>query len=699
MKKLLIFIISLFVVLSVLSSPLCAYTVVKVGIYQNIPMAFIGEGSAAKGFFIDILEYIASKEDWKVRYFPGSREECLKQLEEGRLDLLAGITYSQEKDKRFDYEYESVLSEWAQIYTQKDSSIESIVDLNDKKIAVLYNSIHYAKLRNLINQFGIRCRIIVVYEYKTIFEIIENGECDAGVVGFFYGMQHENLYDISRSPVVFNPQKLYFAVPEGRNQNLIGSIDTHLRELKEDRKSIYYTSMNSWLGVGSSKVYAKWLLWTIAAIVSLFFLFFITSIVLRIQVNSRTKELYLKNEELMAEIDQRKRAEVERARLETSLQRAQKMEAIGTLAGGVAHDLNNILSGIVSYPELLLLDMPHDSPLRKPILTIQESGEKAATIVQDLLTLARRGVATTEIVNLNKIVNDYLTSPEYEKLKSYHSDVRVETNLEKNSLNISGSPVHLSKTVMNLVSNATEAIFGHGKVIISTENRYIDNPISGYDKVEEGDYATLMVSDTGVGISSEDIERIFEPFYTKKVMGRSGTGIGMAVVWGTVKDHNGYIDVHSVKGSGTTFTLFFPVTRQELAKDKAILSIKDYMGKGESILIIDDIKTQREIASGMLKKLGYKVTSVSSGEEAVEYLKKNSTDLLVLDMIMDPGIDGLETYKKIIKIHPGQKAIIASGFSETERVKEVQRLGAGSYVKKPYFIEKIGRAVRSELDR
>ena len=699
MKKALIFIISLFVILPVLSSPLYAYTVVKVGIYQNIPLAFIGEDSAAKGFFIDILEHIASKEDWKVRYFPGSREQCIKQLKEGRLDLLAGITYSEKKDKRFDYAYESVLSEWAQIYTQKGSSIESIVDLNDKKIAVLYNSIHYTKLLNLINQFGIRCRIIVVYEYKTIFEIIENGECDAGVVGFFYGMQHENLYDISRSPVVFNPQKLYFAVPEGKNQNLIGTIDTNLRELKEDRKSIYYTSMNSWLGVGSSKTYAKWLLWAIAAIVSLFFLFFITSIVLRIQVNSRTKELYLKNEELMAEIEQRKLAEVQRSKLETRLQRSQKMEALGTLAGGVAHDLNNILSGIVSYPELLLLDMPHDNPLRKPILTIQESGEKAATIVQDLLTLARRGVSVTEVVDLNSIISDYLKSPEYEKLKSYHSEVQVETNLEKDPLNISGSPVHLSKTVMNLVSNATEAILGSGKVVISTENQYIDSPISGYDKVDEGDYATLMVSDTGVGISPDDIERIFEPFYTKKVMGRSGTGLGMAVVWGTVKDHNGYIDVHSVKGSKTTFTLYFPVTRQELAKNKAISSINDYMGKGESILVIDDIKAQREIASGMLKKLGYKVKSVSSGEEAVEYLKKNSTDLLVLDMIMDPGIDGLETYKKIIKIYPHQKAIIASGFSETERVKQVQRLGAGSYVKKPYFIEKIGRAVRSELDR
>lgn len=389
----------------------------------------------------------------------------------------------------------------------------------------------------------------------------------------------------------------------------------------------------------------------------------------------------------------------EKKQLEARLQRAQKMEAIGTLAGGVAHDLNNILAGIVSYPELLLMKLPQDSPLRGSILTIQKSGEKAAAIVQDLLTLARRGVVVTEVVNLNQVINEYLKSPEFEKLKKHHPGVRVETHLDPTLLNIMGSPAHLSKTIMNLTSNAAEAMPGGGTILISTENQYIDKPIKGYDAVKEGDYITLTVSDTGTGISSEDIGRIFEPFYTKKEMGRSGTGLGMTVVWGTVKDHNGYIDVQSIEGKGTTFILYFPITRKDLHGDATGTSVQDYKGNGESILVVDDVEEQRQIALGMLKELGYSVTSVSSGEEAIDYLKDNSVDLVVLDMIMDPGMDGLETYKRILKIHPGQKAIIVSGFSETRRVKEAQKLGAGSYVKKPFLLEKIGAAVKAELDK
>ena len=399
------------------------------------------------------------------------------------------------------------------------------------------------------------------------------------------------------------------------------------------------------------------------------------------------------------DITELKRAELEKRDLEARLQRAQKMEAIGTLAGGVAHDLNNILSGIVSYPELLLMDIPQDSPKRKPILTIQKAGERAAAIVQDLLTLARRGVVTTKVVNLNSIIAEYLKSPEYENLKISYPNVNVKTDFETNLLYMLGSPVHLSKTVMNIVTNALEAIPDTGEIIISTKNRYVDKFINGYDEVKEGDYITLNVSDNGIGIPPHDLERIFEPFYTKKVMGKSGTGLGMAVVWGTVKDHKGYIDVKSTEGQGTAFTLYFPVIRQELPIDESILSLKDIMGKGESILIVDDLKDQREIASELLLKLGYSVVSVSSGEEAIDYMKNNSADLLVMDMIMEPGIDGLDTYKKILEINPGQKAIITSGYSETERVKEAQRLGATSYVKKPYLLEKIGKVVRAELDK
>lgn len=402
---------------------------------------------------------------------------------------------------------------------------------------------------------------------------------------------------------------------------------------------------------------------------------------------------------IVRDVTERKFAEKAKERLEDQLKQAQKMEAIGTLAGGVAHDLNNILSGIISYPELLLMDLPQESALREPIIGIKKSGEKASAIVQDLLTLARRGVDKTKVENLNDIIGEYFKSPEHKRLKYDCPGVQFEINLEPGLLNIIGSGVHLSKTIMNLVSNAAEAMPTGGTVSIRTENRYIDTPMGGYDNVKEGDYVLVTISDTGVGIPSQDIGRIFEPFYTKKVMGRSGTGLGMAVVWGTVKDHNGYIDIQSCEGKWTTLTLYFPVTRKKLADDKTLLPIEDYMGNGESILIVDDMEEQRKIASRILKKLGYLVTTVSSGEEAFEYMKNNSVDLLVLDMIMYPGIDGLETYKKVLRLHPGQKAIITSGFSESERVKETQKLGAGQYIKKPYFLENLGLAVKAEIEK
>ncbi len=403
--------------------------------------------------------------------------------------------------------------------------------------------------------------------------------------------------------------------------------------------------------------------------------------------------------ERLGKIMEQKQAEEERKKLEASLKRAEKMEVVGTLAGGVAHDLNNILGGLVGYPDLLLMDLPEESPLKKGILTMQESGKKAAAIVQDLLTLARRGVAVTEVTNVNDVTTDYLASPEHERLREFHLRVEFEISLEADVLNIMASPVHLSKTIMNLVSNAAEALPDGGKVIISARNQYVDRPIRGYDEVKEGDYVVLTVADNGIGISSQDTQRIFEPFYTKKTMGRSGTGLGMAVVWGTVKDHSGYIEVRSDVGKGTTFDLYFPVTRKELEKEKAAFSIEDHMGHGEKVVVVDDVEEQREIAAMLLTTLGYSVHAVVSGEEAVEYLKTGSVDLLVLDMIMDPGIDGLDTYKKILESHPGTRAVIASGFSETDRVREAQRLGAGEYVKKPYTLEKIGLAVKAELEK
>lgn len=393
------------------------------------------------------------------------------------------------------------------------------------------------------------------------------------------------------------------------------------------------------------------------------------------------------------------RDDTERKKLAARLNRAEKMEALGTLAGGVAHDLNNVLGVLAGYSEMLVEMLPADSTPKRYANNILQSSVKGAAIIQDLLTMARRGVAVSEVVNLNNIISDYFRTPEFANLTTRHPRMKILNELDNGLLNIKGSPVHLSKTIMNLVSNAEEAIADRGKITIRTENRYLDYAIKGYDEMKEGDYVVLTVSDTGSGISAQDLGKIFEPFYTKKVMGRSGTGLGLAVVWGTVKDHNGYIDVQSEEGKGTTFTIYFPVTREELRKTAKTVSPVAYMGRGQSILVVDDVQEQRELAQSILEMIGYQVKTVAGGEEAVEYIKSNRADLIVLDMIMDPGIDGMETYRRILEINPGQKAIIVSGFSETDRVKKTQEMGAGTFVRKPYDLEKIGIAIKNELER
>jgi len=395
----------------------------------------------------------------------------------------------------------------------------------------------------------------------------------------------------------------------------------------------------------------------------------------------------------------RNRLDQQRRDIEDKLKRSEKMESLGKLAGGVAHDLNNVLGIMSGYSELLVELLPEESPLKDYAVNILKSTEKGAAIIQDLLTLARRGVVVSDVIDLNSVISTLLNAPEITSLKNYHTNVTFKTDLGKDLFNINGSPVHLEKTVMNLISNAAESIVGGGEVSLRTENRYVDKAIQRYDTVSEGDYVVLTVSDTGGGIAAADLDKIFEPFYTKKSMGRSGTGLGLAIVWGTVKDHNGYIDVQSDGGKGTTFALYFPATRANIDANIQEIPVEQYMGHGETVLIVDDVKGQRDVATALLIRLGYQVNSAASGEEAMEYLKNNNADILILDMIMEPGVDGLETYQQIISFKPKQKAIIVSGFSETERVDMAKLLGAGAYVKKPYVLEKIGVAIRDELAR
>lgn len=381
--------------------------------------------------------------------------------------------------------------------------------------------------------------------------------------------------------------------------------------------------------------------------------------------------------------------------LQDQVHRAQKMESIGIMAGGVAHDLNNILSGFVTYPELILMNLPENSELRRPIESILSSGLLAAAVVDDMLTIAR-GIATEKsIENVNDLILTYLDSPEHAKLQSNYPDINFETQLSPDVHAITCSPIHAQKCLMNLAINGAEAISQTGRIIFRSENR-----ISNGDRATEltpGKYVVISVIDSGEGISVKDQERIFEPFYTKKLMGKSGTGLGLTVVWNTMQDHGGGVDVTSGP-EGTRFSLFFPAASQQLTQKEGTPKTTDINGNKERILVVDDQELQREIALKLLNSFGYEATSVRSGEEALVFLQDTQMDLILLDMKMDPGMNGCETYEKILEIYPNQRAIIASGYSEDKHVKKALRLGASSFIKKPYSISEIGKAVDAALN-
>ena len=406
------------------------------------------------------------------------------------------------------------------------------------------------------------------------------------------------------------------------------------------------------------------------------------------RVEERTKELFQET--------------AERKETEEKLHRAEKMEALGLMASGVAHDLNNILSGIVSYPELLLMRLPEDSELRQPINVIRESGLRAAAVVDDLLTVVRGIAKIHSRLNINMLVQEYLQSPEANKIRSLYPQVSITTELMPENQEVYCSPIHVRKSIMNLVLNAAEAVGVSGKINIRTRVCELSEDQASSIDVAAGRYVTLIISDNGHGISIADQKHIFEPFFTKKKMGRSGTGIGLTIVWNCMQDHGGTVAVQSGE-QGTTFTLYFPVKTeedsnvedQEINKDADVdLELR---GNGERILVVDDEAQQRDIAIRVLTELGYQTETVSSGEAAVDYIKTHPVDLLLLDMIMEPGIDGMQTYKKIREICPGQKALIISGFSEIEKVKGAFSLGVGGFLKKPYTVGQIATSVKKIL--
>ena len=414
-------------------------------------------------------------------------------------------------------------------------------------------------------------------------------------------------------------------------------------------------------------------------------------------IEQQREQLQANNLRLETQEKLRRGLELESKSLGDRIAQSEKMEAIGLLAGGIAHDLNNILGSTVTYPELVLLDMDPNDPLYQPLMRTREAGLKAAAVIEDLLTLTRRGVVNRQVVNLNDVVREYLDSQEHKSMLSGTSSIELETSLASDLHNVESSPMHLQKVLMNLISNSIEAARNGGSIMISTYNETTEACSVFHGELKTGEYVVLSVEDTGAGIPHDDLGKVFEPFHTTKEMGKSGTGLGMPIVWGVVKDLGGAIDLVSMAGMGTRFDIYLPMTSKALSQKAKAIPIDSLMGKGEKILVVDDESDQRELTASVLRRMKYEVQICPRGELAVDLVERQHFDLILLDMMIDDGWDGLRTFMELQKKHPEQKVIIVTGDIDTEHAKEALKSGVHGFVKKPFTIEDISRAIKTAL--
>ena len=382
------------------------------------------------------------------------------------------------------------------------------------------------------------------------------------------------------------------------------------------------------------------------------------------------------------DITDRKTAEEERRKLEVQFQQAQRFEALGTLAGGIAHDFNNLLMNIQGNTSLMLFELNNTHPHFELLKNIEKQVKSGAQLTRQMLGYARKGKFNVKPVDLNQIVDESA-----ETFGRTRKEITIERKFENDLFSIAADESQIDQVLLNLYVNAADAMPGGGKLILKTKNQTHLNIKSDHYNPMPGNYVQLTISDTGSGMDKATLERIFDPFFTTKEMGR-GTGLGLASVYGIIKSHDGYIDVDSEKGQGTTFTIFLPASESGVEGD-AQADARLIKGSG-TLLIVDDEELVLDVGVNMLKKLGYTVLKALNGTEAVEIFEanKNKIKMAILDIIM-PDMGGGQVYDKIKAINPQVKVLLCSGYSVDGQAIELLERGCDGFMQKPFTMEEL----------
>ncbi len=798
-RGILVFLLLLVIPLSA-GSLFAGSRIVRVGIYQNEPKIHLSEEGEPSGFMVELLEAVADEEDWSLDWVPGEWPRLMDSLTMGRIDILPDVAFSGERSQYLDFHPTPAAESWSQVYTA--SSIGSLADLHGKRIAVLEGSIQESTFRRLAKAMDCAVEIIPVDSYEEAFRLTRDGETEACVANHFFGDTFYRDYGLVKTPVIFDPVTLHYAVATGRNQDLLAAIENRLSAWRGDIDSPYYRLLGELYTPEKVPFIPAHLKWILYAALALLIVAGAAAFILKWQVRARTAGLAKANRDVRrfktvfdeanfgayicdlegnftymnrafekmygysageltgrhigvvlpgpegavlrefkkileeqngfqsteavhlkkdgslfttltngilirddegsplfaagtaVDITPFKQAQMENEKLQNQLFQAEKLKSLGRLAGGVAHDFNNALQAILGYTEMSLHDCSAGSDLHKSLVEIRKAALHSAELTGQLLAFARKQDINPRPIDLNGTVENMLNM--LRQLLGEH--VKLRFIPEVHICRVLMDPVQVSQILVNLVVNARDAIEGSGTVTIQTSEVTVAE--GDHELLEKGPgrYARILVSDTGKGMDSRTMNSIFDPFYTTKDVGR-GTGLGLASVFGSVKQNGGFIEVSSTPGEGSEFRIYIPCCEDRHADNESDREPDPQSPADEdTVMVVDDDSSILGVASGMLQMLGYSVITAISPEEGLRTAEDHSAQISVL--ITDkgmPGMTGEDFAGHFRTIHPETAIIYMSGYS-SDVIPSSGAAPKGSFLQKPFSMRSLSEAVRNALN-
>ncbi|MBN1517558.1 transporter substrate-binding domain-containing protein [Candidatus Sumerlaeota bacterium] len=662
---------------------------VRVGVYENQPKIFTEADGTPAGIFVDLIEEIARREAWTLHYVHGSWAECLERLEAGEIDLMMDVAYSPERAEIYTFCEDDVICNWAQVYTRKGLNIKLITDLKDLRVVTMRKGIHLERLKNLADGFGFSYDLTLVEDYESVFRTLQEKKADAGIVNRVYGYTHETEFDVTRSPVVFSPASLRFAVKKGVNRDLITAIDSQLADMKAEKGSAYHQALRRWLGETTQLSLPSWIGWAFSAAITGLFLLFAMSILLKYEVNKKTAHLSLANAQLEKQVSETMKAHLKLKRSEELLVRQERLGALGQLTSGISHDFNNMLFPILGYSDLLLHNPELMNDLQKtlPMIdAIRTAANTSREIIKRLQEFQRADSRPKmESVNIAKLVSEVVeaTKPLWKSQREAQSiPVKIIEDVPQD-LSVTLSKAQFSEALMNLLLNALHAIAGGGQVTIRA--------------FVEDEHFNLQVEDTGAGMSSEVACKCLEPFFSTK--GEEGTGMGLAMVHGIVRRHNGTLNINSVPGNGTTITMQIPLAQNDIGMQSAQETSSQTI-RVLKVLVVDDDESIRKLLSEYLILDGHSAATAVDTADGIEKFNQDAFDLVITDRAMPKG-SGDELAQYIKDSGRSVPVIMITGFAQIMASHGEHPVGVDCVIGKPFTIEElretIGRTIRDRV--